>query len=509
MALDVNLGASGKAKDGELVDAAFGMDLRDMARSLSQYKRGVLTTDELCDQAVVCELYPFDTRLDDGERVTTTAELYRWLLDSEAFDHWGDGPWSREQAAAEVLVAMVLNTQIYRIGDLQLPRHPGADPGLARAFCGHWAEQLVDFIQASPGDLRTDRVGMAAARGIDHLLPTPLLYETLSISAEGPGDEFPHKLRIATTLVHRFVDKGDHARALTFASGFGTDARRLLLEMARGLHADSGRWPELMAALEAHRDQILADGDDTAVMYAAANAAAGGHAAIARSLLGMAQLDTAVPPRDTDDNYVRAWNLRGRLHVELHALASVIHYALGDRDEAVRSAQVCAHLSSRWAAGADRYEVDSWYLPKAAAWILATAEPDPASRVLMLKRGYDKYEFRGPLEARCALMAADAYIALDQPELAAYFLAQAIDHVGFRLISDHFPCPMEWDRVRGLLEVSRVSADELTAAAAGLRRLGYLPEPETGQCFWWIDEKWYRQLWSDDPGLVTPKPKRV
>lgn len=491
-----------------MVDAEYGIDLGGLARPLLQCKRGALTIDELCDRAVDCELHPFDTESDDGDRVTTAAELHRRLLESGAFDDWADGPWPREQAAAQVLVATVLNTQIWLRGDLQLPRHPGVDRALARAFRDHWAEQLVDFVQASPGELQVDRVGMAAARGIDHLLPTALLLETLSTSAELAGDQFSHRRSIATTLVHRFLDEGDDARALAFASDFGIDARRLLLEMARGLHADSGCWPELIGALAAHREQILADGDDATVMYAAANAAAGRHADIARLLLGMARLDTEVPPRDTD-SYRRARDFRGRLHIELHALASVIHYVLGEGVESVRSAQVCAHLASQWAAEADRDEVDSWYLPKAAAWILATAEPDPAARVLILKRGYDKYEFRGPLEGRCALQVADAYVALAQPELAAYFLAQAIDHADYRLISDHFSCPIEWDRVRGLLEVSRVSADEISAATVRLRRLGYLPEPETGQCFGWIDEQWYRRLRSHDPGLVTPKPKRV
>lgn len=216
----------------------------------------------------------------------------------------------------------------------------------------------------------------------------------------------------------------------------------------------------------------------------------------------MAKLEQSTA-RDTDQPHEgRSPNpLR---QIELHALAAVIFHALGDDSEALRYANASAALAS--AEGSS--ESDNWRLPKAAGWLIARAEEDPAARVRILKRSCCKYDSRGPLEGRLALQASTAYLELAEPELAAYFLARATEDAGSRRFTDHFPNSVHWGQVDALLESARVTEQELRNAGASLRKLGYLPEPEHGQRFRWIDEQWSR-IGSDNPDLVSPPPRRV
>ena len=115
---------------------------------------------------------------------------------------------------------------------------------------------------------------------------------------------------------------------------------------------------------------------------------------------------------------------------------------------------------------------------------------------------------RGALESRLALEATTAYLELDEPELAAYFLSQALECADSRIVSDHFPCPLEWDMVDSLLDTARVTEEELDMAREALRARGFLPEPEAGSRFHYIDEQWYRHSGSYRWVKVTPPPKR-
>ncbi|WP_370500189.1 hypothetical protein NWT09_31055 [Mycolicibacterium sp. jd] len=481
------------------IQPGYGIDFGLLARPLRQYRPGALSTSELYAAAIQYEFTPAQTHPGhDGDVVQTATDLHRRLLDSGAFDDWA--PADRQQRAAELVIAVIFDTQLTVVGDLQLTRHPDIDPELLKGFRRHWAAELVDFIQTSPAGLQVERVGMAAERGLDRLLPTVLLLGSLSATAHLTPDEFGHRLALGTTLVHRFVDERDDERAIAFAAGFGDDAHRLLLEAAQILSAESSCWPTLMELLHEHREQIVTDRTPADVLYAAANAAAGSRSDSAEALLEMSYLDSGTLPRDDDKTHVR---------IELHALLAAIHNALGKHDEALRCAHICAQLAAEIASQSEYGDADDWALPKAAGWILAAAERDPSARVLLLKRAYCKYDFRGALEGRLALLAANAYLELGRPEFAAYFLAQATGSARTRLVSDHFPCPVSWHTVGGLLETARVTDDELALSATELRRLGYLPEPETGTHFHWIDEQLCRNLYGDRSNLVAPKPKRL
>lgn len=114
---------------------------------------------------------------------------------------------------------------------------------------------------------------------------------------------------------------------------------------------------------------------------------------------------------------------------------------------------------------------------------LVAREPDAGNRIELLQQSYDKYTVRGALESRLALEATTAYLELDEPELAAYFLSQALECADSRIVSDHFLCPIEWDMVDSLLDTARVTEEELDMAREALRVRGFLPEPETAPGF--------------------------
>ena len=223
----------------------------------------------------------------------------------------------------------------------------------------------------------------------------------------------------------------------------------------------------------------------------------------ARALLTMAKLEQPTG-RDNTDQSPEGQSPNPLRQIELHALAAVIFHALGDDSEALRHANASAALAS--AQGSS--ESENWRPPKAAGWLMAGAEEDPAARVRILKRSCCKYDSRGPLEGRLALQASTAYLELAEPELAAYFLARATEDAGSRRFTDHFPNSVHWGQVGALLESARVTEQELRNAGASLRKLGYLPEPEHGQRFRWIDEQWSR-IGSDNPDLVSPPTRRV
>lgn len=232
--------------------------------------------------------------------------------------------------------------------------------------------------------------------------------------------------------------------------------------------------------------------------------------AFAEKLLAMSGLDRGGPRSKDPDPWEQATNNRDTdLRIELLSLTALIHHALGNHDEAIGYAQDCFNLSADAEARRRFPEPDNCYLPKAAGWILAAAEQDPDARIVLLKRAATKYEFRGALEGRLALEAADAYLDLSRPELAAYFLAEAAKYSSSRQVSDHFPRSIVWANVNGLLDVVRVTRQELDRAITRLRQHGLLPEPETGEHFWDCYEQWYCRPHSGDRDLISPKPKRT
>lgn len=486
------------------IDTDFGIDFALLDRPLRNVRRGAITVDEFLDVVASMYLPPASELPSGGEDVVTTAsELIRRLRDSAAFDWWTDDPAGQEELALRVLIAVVLNARKIVTGDLQLTRD-GIASAVLRRFRDHWGTELCEFIVASLGGLRDKGVGMAAQRGLDVVLPTDLLLEFLTASADPESAE-----SVGATLLRRFIRAGDEERAVTFAATFGGQAHRLLLEAARLLRAESSQWAPVTLLLDERRDAIVADDDCAAVLYAAANAAVCAQPESARTLLAMAPMNDVVP-HDHPDRLVQArLEDKARLQIELHALAGVIYHGLGQHGVALRCVRVCARMAAEFAARSTYDDDDSWGLPKAAGWLLASAEPDPAARLVLLKRSYCKYDFRGAIEGRLALLAATAYLELGQPALGAYFLNRATTSANLRLISDHFFNEVRWERVGRLLEVARVGEQELRDAGAVLRVLGYLPEPESGQHFSRIDEQWHRKLWTDDPDLVNPRPKRA
>ncbi len=485
-------------------DTQIGIDVTEFARPLRRFRRGAINHCELLQDVALLD-FPCAAEADpEGQHVVTTAaSLYRHLLDSGAFDHWDGDRTEQQRLAAEVLIVAVQNTQSNTRGDLLLARYGDCDPQAVRDFSAYWAAQLCDFVEHSPAELRVPLVDMTAAHGLDGLLPTELLNEALSAALHGPADEFPHHRQVGTTMALRFAGDGQIDRAIKLAESFGPEAHHLLIEVARVAPPESSQWSALTAALRQSSASILTDGDSAAVLYAAANAAHANRPDAARALLTMAKLEQPTG-RDNTDQSPEGQSPNPLRQIELHALAAVIFHALGDDSEALRHANASAALAS--AQGSS--ESDSWRLPKAAGWLMAGAEEDPAARVGILKRSCCKYDSRGPLEGRLALQASTAYLELAEPELAAYFLARATEDAGSRRFTDHFPNSVHWGQVGGLLESARVTEQELRNAGASLRKLGYLPEPEHGQLFRWIDEQWSR-IGSDNPDLVSPPPRRV
>lgn len=481
-------------------DAQIGIEFTKFARPLRRFHRGAINHSELLDDVGRLDLAP--TSGCGRQVVTTAASLYRHLLDSGAFDHPDDDRTDQQRLAAEVLIVAVQNTQITTRGDLQLVRNGDCDTQAVRDFSAYWAAQLCDFVERSPAELRVQLVDVTAAHALDGLLPTELLHEALSAALHAPADEFPHRRRVGTTMALRFAGDGQIERAMKIAESFGPEAHHLLIEVAGVAPPESHQWPALIAALLQSSASMLTDGDSAAVLYAAANAAHANRPDAARALLTMAKLEQPTA-RDTDQPH-EGQSPNPLRQIELHALAAVIFHALGDDSEALRHANASAALAS--AQGSS--ESENWRLPKAAGWLMAGAEEDPAARVRILKRSCCKYDSRGPLEGRLALQASTAYLELAEPELAAYFLARATEDAGSRRFTDHFPNSVHWGQVDALLESARVTEQELRNAGASLRKLGYLPEPEHGQRFRWIDEQWSR-IGSDNPDLVSPLPKRV
>lgn len=485
-------------------DPQLGIDFTALAALLRKFRRGAISQSELPDSVASVDLLCVSTPICGSHEVmTTAASLYRRLLDSGAFDGWNDDRTKRHRLAAEVLIAVVLNTQVAAWGDLQLARYRDCGAQTVREFSAYWAAQLCDFIHQAPAELRVQLVDMTGAQGLDWLLPTALLDEILSATSHLTSAEFGHRRQVGTTMALRLAGDGDIVGAIKLAESFGSEAHHLLIKIAGVLPSDSSQWTTVIAALRASAASVLTDGDPADILYAAANAAHCQQPDAARALLAMAQLeqptarDTEPPTEEHSANWWR--------QIELHALVAVILHTLGDDSAALRSAESCASLA---ATAPTRTEDDAWGLPKAAGWLLARAEEDPAARVRILKWTYCKYDSRGPLEGRLALQACTAYLELSRPELAAYFLSRATEDAAVRRINDHFPNSIRWDRVGATLESARVSEQELREAGAALRKLGYLPEPENGQQFWWIDEQWYRTT-SDGTALVSPKPKRA
>ena len=486
------------------------IDISPLSTPLRHYGRGAINLSELCDVVIRTDFLPATTLPgDQGIDVVETADtLHQRIIDSGAFE---TRPTSGDplQSAVKVLVGVVLSTQRTVLRDLQ-GRHQEIDQDSLQRFQLHWALELQQFVEASPAHLRIERIGMLADHGLDHLLSTSVLIETIVATENLTEEEFGQRVTLGTNLVKRFIMGGDHQRAVTFAVDFGSESDQILLEAASALPGESPCWPSLMELIEVRRPAIIRSGNWTAVLYATAHVVACGHQDRGENLLALSRLNRrGLPPPDPDPWEQAIITRDTDLRIELLALTALIHHALGNQEESVEYAQDCADLSAEAAERRPFLEPDSWYLPKAAGWILAAAQRDPDARLLILKRAATKYAYRGALEARLALEAATTYLDLSRPELAAYFVAEAVDCASSRQVSDHFACSIDWSSVGCLLDVVRVTNQELDRATARLRRHGLLPEPETGEDFLDCYEHWYSRPYSGDQNLISPKPKRI
>ncbi len=455
-----------------------GFDYSPLDKLLAGLNRGRYSLDEFFDAVRSVDVPPA-VLLSDGDHdvVSTVAELHRRFA---AVQDLPGGPDAQERFATQAAMAVVRNLRVTVVGDLRFPRYRDLDPEFVRAYRAYWENQVTEFIESSPADLQLDRVRIAALDGLDTQLSTDLLLKSMAASVN--TDRAAAEI-MSTALVRRFVDQGDEERAVELATGFGAGAHRLLLGLAQQLPRASTQWVALSQRIAEQHGAILADGRPETVLYAAANAVRCDQPAFARELLTMADLDSA----DLDTR------------MELYAAVAVIHRALGDNAEALACAQTCAHQLTD----------DQWGIPKAAGWLLADAEPDPAARMRLLKRAYTKYDGRAEVEGRLMFQAAQTYLDLGQPVLAAYFLMTAGKLARSRGIGDHFVPVLRWELLSDLLEEARVTDDELAAAAERLATFGYLPKPSSGEHFWRIEEQWYTDLGSDHPDLVQPEPARV
>lgn len=465
---------------------SIGLDFGLLRGPLARFRRGAFDLSELLDAVTQLDLLGhLDSPDGSADIVATAAELHRRLLASGAFDEWADETSEQDLLAAHVIAAVVSNVKAH----------------------DYWTAQMREFIASAPRGQRAQRIDAATGWGLERLLPTDHLLDYLSSDSGSGSTQLVHRRKVGRAVARRFIDERNDARALEFAATLGPDSCHVLLEVARVLPVDSTQWASLTALLNERRDQIFDERDSAAALYGAANAACCRQKIVALTLLELAQLDATAPPCRPERLGEEPHERHTLLQIELHALAAVIHHALNQSDEALRYAGTCAKLSAALATWLEPDEENIWKLPKAAGWLLATAEPDAARRVVLLKRAYCKYDLRGAIDARLALQVATAYLDLGVGEFAAYFLAEAREMKDQQRISDHFFNDVRWERVGGLLDLARVTEPELQAAALALKRLGYLPVPAAGERFKWIDEMWYGNRGTDDPALVEPPPK--
>lgn len=465
---------------------SLGIDFGLLEGPLHRFRRGRFDLNELLDAVAQLDLLGYLASPDGGaDLVATTAELHRRLLDSGAFNEWAGETSEQDLLAAHVIAAVIYNVRTH----------------------DYWAAQMREFIASAPRGKRAQRIDAAARWGLERLLSTDRLLDYLSEESGSASTQLVHRRKVGRTVARRFIDQRNDARAIEFAGTLGPDSGHVLLEVARVLPAESTQWATLTALLSEQRAQIIGESDSTAALYGAANAACCRQRSLALALLELAQLDATAPPCRPERLGEEPYERHVRLQIELHALAAVIHHALNQSDEALRYADTCAKLAATLATRSGHGQEDVWKLPKAAGWLLAAAEPDATRRVVLLKRAYCKYDFRGAIDARLALQVATAYLDLGAAEFAAYFLAEARERKHQQRISDHFFNEVRWERVGGLLDLARVTEPELQAATVALKRLGYLPAPAAGDRFVWIDEQWYSNRGTDNPALVEPPAK--
>lgn len=137
--------------------------------------------------------------------------------------------------------------------------------------------------------------------------------------------------------------------------------------------------------------------------------------------------------------------------------AAVTQLILGRKDAAYRWAQELFDANQ-----------NSW-LNSAAGWILARNIIDPREKLVMLKRSPEGHF--GPLDARRNLLAAEVYLELGEPQLAAYFLHETYQNLHrrsyiYRSWGMDYICLHAWDSLA-------VREDELDSAVSRLADLGY------------------------------------
>ena len=365
----------------------YSIDISELHRPLKSFSRGAIAAHELCGLAASKDYLSGQSA--EPDVVDTAAELYDRVLDRGSFDRRLAKP-AAENLGAETVMAVLQAVQYASRVNSKPPTEASNDGCFATKFRQHWADQIRDLAGTEVPDQRIRRIHAAGAYGLDRLLPTDVIVEMISDTSDFEEGELPHRIYLGKNLTRRFVDSGEHQRAIRFAADFTPRGHRLLFEVARCLPNQSSQWGALFDVIRSRQAAIAADGDRTAVLYAAAHAAACGRRSAALELLTLfhaglaADASRSVPTKDHPER-----------RIELAALTALIHHALGDNNEARRWAESCLELVTTSALEADCCDQEvSVFLPKAAGWILVAREPDAGNRIKLLQQAYDKYNVR-------------------------------------------------------------------------------------------------------------------
>lgn len=132
-----------------------------------------------------------------------------------------------------------------------------------------------------------------------------------------------------------------------------------------------------------------------------------------------------------------------------------------------------------------------------AGWILARELVEPRDKIRMLKRSEDPDRSWGLVESRRHLIAAEAYLDLDEPQPAAFFLRIAEEQQDSRRYHGYHGQHPGWsDRA---VDALYVSDREFATAHHRLADLGYVVCTDTDQSMsHYAEESWARSAFDDE-----------
>lgn len=338
-----------------------------------RFSRGALAAHELCGLAASKDYLPGQSA--EPDVVDTAAELYDRVLDRGSFDHLLARTADGRLGAAIVMAVFQAVQYALQVNPKRRPRRI-AMAVFATRFGQYWADQVRDLVCTNVPDQRIQRVQAAGAYGFDRLLPTNVVVEFVCSTGDVDEGEVPHRISLGKNLIRRFIGSGDHKRAVAFAADFTPRGHRLLLEVARCLPNQSSQWGALIDVIRSRQAAIAADGDRTAVLYAAAHAAACGRRRASLELVALVHAGS-----DADTSRSTPTKDHPELRIELAALTALVHHVLDDTDEARRWAESCFELVATNAPESSCEDELTMLLLKAAGcfWSLESQTPAIAS----------------------------------------------------------------------------------------------------------------------------------